>query len=53
MFELAICLVVKFKSDLMASGMSGGKANQLRNATKKPTESPYTSESLASAKCRN
>ena len=38
MFEFAISLAVKFKSDLMASGMSGGKANQLRNATKKPTE---------------
>lgn len=26
----------------MASGMSGGKANQLRKATKKPTEDTNT-----------
>ena len=39
MLELATCLSVSFKSDLMASGISGGKANQDRNATKNPTGS--------------
>jgi hypothetical protein len=39
MLELATSLSVSFKSDLIASGISGGNANQDRNATKNPTGS--------------
>lgn len=48
MFELAICTLVRWRSDLMASGMRGGKANHDRNATKKPTRGgqPWRAENL-------
>lgn len=35
--EFPTCAVVRWRSDLMASGISGGNANHERNATKKPT----------------
>ena len=37
MLEFPTCAFVRWRSDLMASGMSGGKANHERKATKKPT----------------
>jgi hypothetical protein len=36
-FEFPICAVVRLRSDLIASGMRGGNANQDKNATKNPT----------------
>lgn len=36
-FELVTCAALRSKSDLMASGINGGKANQERKATKKLT----------------
>jgi hypothetical protein len=35
--EFPTCAVVRFRSDLIASGMSGGNANHDRNATKNAT----------------
>jgi hypothetical protein len=38
MFELATWSALRPRSARMASGMSGGKANQERKATKKPSQ---------------
>lgn len=37
MLELPTWAAERWRSDLIASGIKGGKANQERNATKKPT----------------
>jgi len=37
MLELPTWAAERWRSDLMASGIKGGKANQERKATKKPT----------------